>query len=58
MRQAPGNGRSEKYQLLSLPLWNLLHELKHYARAAYENLCGAHDATFELTDAVMLTRNT
>ncbi len=35
----------------------LLARLKAFRQAAYENLCKAHDATFELTDAVMLTRN-
>ncbi|MGB6297055.1 MAG: type I CRISPR-associated protein Cas7 [Rivularia sp. (in: cyanobacteria)] len=30
--------------------------LKAFRQAVYENLCRAHDATFELTDAVMLTR--
>lgn len=30
--------------------------LKTFRQAVYENLCRAHDATFELTDAVMLTR--
>lgn len=30
--------------------------LKAFRQAAYDNLCRAHDATFELTDAVMLTR--
>ena len=30
--------------------------LKAFRQAVYENLCRAHDATFELTNAVMLTR--
>lgn len=30
--------------------------LKAFRQAVYENLCRAHDATFELTDAVLLTR--
>jgi DDE superfamily endonuclease len=30
--------------------------LKTFRQAVYENLCRAQDATFELTDAVMLTR--
>ncbi|WP_246275772.1 hypothetical protein [Brasilonema bromeliae] len=30
---------------------------KNYARAAYRHLGKAHDATFELTDAILLTRN-
>jgi hypothetical protein len=33
-----------------------LARLKAFRQAAYDNLCRAHDATFELTDAVMLTR--
>jgi hypothetical protein len=32
-------------------------QIKAFRQAADENLCRAHDATFELTDAVMLTRN-
>ena len=35
----------------------LLAKLKAFRQAAYNYLCRAHDATFELTDAVMLTRN-
>lgn len=35
---------------------NVLVRLKALRQAVYENLCRAHDATFELTDAVMLTR--
>ncbi len=35
----------------------LIAKLKAFRQAAYENLCRAHDATFELTDAVLLTRN-
>jgi len=34
----------------------LLAKLKAFRQAAYNHLCRAHDATFELTDAVMLTR--
>ncbi|MBW4594966.1 MAG: hypothetical protein KME46_19175 [Brasilonema angustatum HA4187-MV1] len=30
---------------------------KNYARAAYRHLGKAHDATFELTDAILLTCN-
>lgn len=30
--------------------------LKAFRQAGYENLCRSHDATFELTDAVILTR--
>ncbi|WP_414581891.1 hypothetical protein [Scytonema sp. PCC 10023] len=30
--------------------------LKAFRQAVYDNMCRAHDATFELTDAVMLTR--
>ncbi|WP_414582666.1 hypothetical protein [Scytonema sp. PCC 10023] len=30
--------------------------LKAFRSAAYKNLCRAHDATFELTDAVIVTR--
>jgi len=32
-------------------------QLKAFRQAAYSYLCRAHDATFELTDAVLLTRN-
>ena len=31
--------------------------LKAFRQAAYIYLCRAHDATFELTDAVLVTRN-
>lgn len=31
--------------------------LKAFRQAVYENLCRANDATFELTDAVLLTRD-
>lgn len=30
--------------------------LKAFRQTVYENLCRARDATFELTDAIMLTR--
>lgn len=30
--------------------------IRAFRQAAYNNLCRAHDATFELTDAVILTR--
>lgn len=33
-------------------------QLKAFRQAAYSHLGKAHDATFELMDAVMLTRNT
>lgn len=35
----------------------LIAKLKAFRQAAYEYLCRAKDATFELTDAVLLTRN-
>jgi hypothetical protein len=35
----------------------LLAFLKAFRQAAYNHLGKAHDATFELTDAVLLTRN-
>jgi hypothetical protein len=35
----------------------LLAKLKAFRQAAYNHLGKAHDATFELTDAVLLTRN-
>ena len=34
-----------------------LARLKEFRQAAYQYLCRAHDATFELTDAILLTRN-
>ena len=36
---------------------DVLAQLKGFRQAAYERLGKAHDATFELMDAVMLTRN-
>lgn len=36
---------------------DVLAQLKAFRQAAYDCLGKAHDATFELTDAVMLTRN-
>lgn len=36
---------------------DVIARLKAFRQAAYENLCRAHDAAFELTDAVLLTRN-
>ncbi|WP_250122519.1 NF041680 family putative transposase [Chroococcidiopsis sp. CCMEE 29] len=36
---------------------DVLAQLKAFRQDAYERLGKAHDATFELTDAVMLTRN-
>ncbi len=36
---------------------DVLAQLKTFRQAAYSHLGKAHDATFELTDAVMLTRN-
>ncbi|MBD0388222.1 MAG: transposase [Nostoc sp. C3-bin3] len=35
---------------------DVFSRIKAFRQAAYDNLCRAHDATFELTDAVMLTR--
>ena len=35
----------------------LLAKLKAFRQAAYNHLGKAHDATFELTDAVLLSRN-
>ena len=35
----------------------LIAKLKAFRQAAYDHLCRAKDATFELTDAVLLTRN-
>jgi hypothetical protein len=35
----------------------LIAKLKAFPQAAYDHLCRAKDATFELTDAVLLTRN-
>ncbi|MEG4581001.1 transposase [Microcoleus sp. MON1_C5] len=34
-----------------------LAKLKEFRQAAYQYLCRAHDATFELTDAILLTRH-
>jgi len=34
-----------------------LARLKEFRQAAYQYLCRAHDATKELTDAILLTRN-
>jgi hypothetical protein len=34
-----------------------LAKLREFRQAAYNRLCKAHDATFELTDAVLVTRN-
>ena len=31
------------------------NKLQAFRRAAYQYLCRAHDATFELTDAILLT---
>lgn len=36
---------------------DFIARLKAFRQAAYNNLCRAHDAAFELTDAVLLTRN-
>jgi hypothetical protein len=36
---------------------DVLAQLKTFRQAAYNCLGKAHDATFELTDAVLLTRN-
>lgn len=36
---------------------DVITRLKAFRQEAYKNLCRAHDATFELTDAVLLTRN-
>lgn len=41
---------------LTYPM-ELVAQLKTFRQAAYNYLCRAHDATFELTDAVLLTRN-
>lgn len=35
---------------------NSISKLKTFREAAYENLCRAHDAMFELKDAIILTR--
>ncbi len=35
----------------------VIAKLKDFRQAAYNHLCRAKDATFELTDAVLLTRN-
>ncbi|MHC5726014.1 MAG: hypothetical protein ACYTXY_18150 [Nostoc sp.] len=34
-----------------------LAKLQEFRQAAYKHLGRAHDATFELTDAILLTRN-
>jgi hypothetical protein len=34
-----------------------LAKLKEFRQAAYQYLCRAQDATFELTDAILLTRH-
>ncbi len=36
---------------------DLFAQLKEFRQAAYQCLCGAKDATFEMTDAILLTRN-
>ncbi len=36
---------------------DFIAQLKAFRQEAYNYLCRAHDATFELTDAVLLTRN-
>jgi hypothetical protein len=36
---------------------DVINRLKAFRQEAYKNLCRAHDAAFELTDAVLLTRN-
>lgn len=36
---------------------DLIARLKEFRQSAYEYLCKAKDATFELMDAVLLTRN-
>jgi len=36
---------------------DVLAQLKTFGQAAYGHVGKAHDATFELTDAVLLTRN-
>ena len=38
------------------PLWMLSLNYNSNARAIYKNLCSSQDATFELMDAVKLTR--
>jgi len=43
--------------LLSTAAMELLAKLKAFRQAAYNHLGKANDATFELTDAVLLTRN-
>jgi hypothetical protein len=35
----------------------VIAKLKAFRQAAYDQLCRAKDATFELTDAILLTRN-
>ena len=40
-----------------LPLWMFLLKLWELRQAGYECLCRAKDATFELMDAILLTRN-
>jgi len=40
-----------------LPLWMFLHNAREFRQAAYECLSRAKDATFELMDAILLTRN-
>lgn len=52
---APGKNKGEK-ENLSTPVRNS-ERLKEFRQAAYELLVKAKDATFELMDAVMTTRN-
>ncbi|WP_377479685.1 MAG: hypothetical protein P2A85_10945 [Microcoleus anatoxicus] len=35
---------------------NVVTQLQQFRQAIYKNLCKAQDATFELMDAVLLTR--
>ena len=52
---APGENKGEK-ENLSTPLMNS-ERLKDFRQAAYDLLVLAKNATFELMDAVMTTRN-
>jgi hypothetical protein len=47
----------EALPLSTTVVMDFITQLKDFRQAAYNLLCKAKDATFELMDAVLLTRN-
>jgi DDE superfamily endonuclease len=52
----PDDGRGEKSDQRSSVVMNNLTQLQEFRQELYKNLCKAKDATFELMDALLLTR--